>query len=188
VQPGEPIVLYGTGLGAIMGVLDDRPPGAARTTVPVEVIIGGKVLSPEYAGRSPNYPGLDQINVTAPTDVTGGCYVAVAVRANGRLSNVVSIPLAQTGRSCPHPFNISEQAASRIDAGGNITIAMAIGERRSSEMGIVGEGVGIGFAEVDANSLETTVDPPTDPYHNTRLGTCTLQAFPGDATSFGARG
>jgi uncharacterized protein (TIGR03437 family) len=46
VQPGEPIVLYGTGLGAIMGVLDDRPPGAARTTVPVEVIFGGEVLSP----------------------------------------------------------------------------------------------------------------------------------------------
>jgi uncharacterized protein (TIGR03437 family) len=182
VRPGEPIVLYGTGLGAIAGALDDRPPGAARTTVPVEVVIGGKVLLPEYAGRSPNHPGLDQINVTAPTDVAAGCYVAVAVRANGRLSNVVSVPFAQTGRTCPHPFNISEQSASRIDAGGNITIAMALGERRSSEMGVVGEGAGIGFAEVDANSLETTVDTSTDPYHNTRPGTCALQAFPSDAT------
>ena len=120
VRPGEPIVLYGTGLGAIVGALDDRPPGAARTTVPVEVVIGGKVLSPEYAGRSPNYPGLDQINVTAPTDVAAGCYVAVAVGVNGRLSNIVSVPLVETGRTCPHPFHISEQSASRIDAGGNL--------------------------------------------------------------------
>lgn len=146
------------------------------------------MLSPEYAGRSPNYPGLDQINVTAPTDVAAGCYVAVAVRANGRLSNIVSVPLAETGRTCPHPFNISEQSASRIDAGGNITIAMALGERRSSEMGVVGEGAGIGFAEVDANSLETTVDRPLS--HTTIRGRAHARCrhFPVTQPSSGALG
>jgi uncharacterized protein (TIGR03437 family) len=182
IRPGEPVVLYGTGLGAIAGAPDDRPPGAARTTVPVQVVIAGRVVTPFYTGRSPNYAGLDQINFIAPVDLQPGCYVPVAVRAGGRLSNVASVPMTTAGRTCPHPFNLSEQSAARIDSGGTITVAQVIGERRSSEAGPVGEGIGIGFAEVDANSLEITVDPPNDPLNNPQPGTCALQVVDNNAT------
>ena len=127
-------------------------------------------------------PGTRSDQCHSSNRCAGGVLCAPRRSRNGRSSNVVSIPLAQTGRACPHPFNISEQSASRIDAGGNITIAMALGERRSSEMGGVGKGAGIGFAEVDANSLEITVDPSRDPYQDMRPGTCALPAFPTNAT------
>jgi len=182
VQPGEPVVLYGTGIGAITGTPDDRPPGAGRTTVPVQVIIGGKLVIPDYAGRSPNYAGLDQINFTVPADLTPGCYVPAAIRANGRLSNVVSIPVAQTGRACIHPFGISESAAARIDQGSNITIGGLEGERRTSENGPAGEGVGIGFAEVNANSLEIAADPSTNPSNSFEPGKCEAEVFDTNAT------
>jgi uncharacterized protein (TIGR03437 family) len=182
IRPGEPVVLFGTGLGAIAGAPDDRPPGAARTTLPVEVVIAGRMVAPLYAGRSPNYAGLDQINFIAPVDLQPTCYVPVAVRAGGRLSNVASVPMTTAGRTCPHPFNLSEQSAARIDSGGTITIAQVIGERRSSEAGPVGEGMGIGFAEVDANSLEISVDAPNDPLNDPQPGICAPQVVDNNAT------
>jgi len=175
IRPGEPVVLYGTGLGAIDGAPDDRPPGAARTTVPVEVVIEGQLVTPFYAGRSPNYAGLDQINFIAPANLQPECYVPVAVRAAGRLSNIVSVPITTTGRNCPHPFHVSGESAARIDSGGTVTIAQVIGERRSSEAGSVGEGIGIGFAEVDANSLEIAANRRNDPLNGPQPGVCALQ-------------
>ncbi|MGH9632604.1 MAG: hypothetical protein ACRD7E_30220, partial [Bryobacteraceae bacterium] len=174
VRPGEPIVLYGTGLGGIAGAPDDQPPGVRPTTTAVEVIIGGKVVTPQYAGRSPNFAGLDQVNFTAPADLGPDCYVSLGVRANGRLSNVVSVPVTQTGRSCAHPFQLSETAMQRIDSGQAIVIVQALMERRSSESGSAGEGAGIGFAEVDANALEITAAPTADPYETTSAGTCAV--------------
>jgi hypothetical protein len=145
-------------------------------------VIAGRVVTPFYTGRSPNYAGLDQINFIAPVDLQPGCYLPVAVRAGGRLNNFVTVPKTTVGRTCPHPFNLSEESAARIDSGGTITIAQVIGERRSAEAGPVGEGIGIGFAEVDANSLEISVDPPNDPLNNPEPGTCALQVFDSNAT------
>ena len=173
VRPGEPVILYGTGLGAISGAPDDRPPGVQRTTAPVEVVIGGRVVPTEYAGRSPNFAGLDQINFTAPTDIGPDCYVPLAVRANGRLSNIVSVPVTGTGRNCPHSFNFSEAALRSIDSGGTVSITYALAERRSSPSG-GGNGAGIGFAEVDPNALEVTAADSLDPYAPTQLGTCAV--------------
>ena len=182
VRSGEAVVLYGTGLGAIAGAADDRAPGVARTTVPVEVVIGGRTVTPTYAGRSPNFPGLDQINFIVPAGLVPGCYVPAAVRANGRLSNVVSLPVGQTTGLCPHEAGLSESAAARLDAGGTITLAQVLGERQASEAGVVGEGLGLGIAQVDANSLETSLSPPNDPSVNSSPGTCTLRAFDDNST------
>ena len=139
-------------------------------------------MTPDYAGRSPNYAGLDQINFRVPSDLPPGCYVPTAIRANGRLSNVVSIPVAQTGRACIHPFGISESAAARIDQGRSITIGGVEGERRTSESGPAGEGVGIGFAEVNANSLEIAADPSTNPSNSAEPGNCAIEVFDPNAT------
>jgi uncharacterized protein (TIGR03437 family) len=174
VRPGEPIVLYGTGLGAITGTPDDRPTGAARTSVGVEVVIGGKTVTPGYAGRSPAYAGLDQINFTVPADLAPACYVPLAVVANGRLSNIVSAPVTQSSRYCAHPFELSRSALERLDGGGPIMAALALMERHSAP-GRVSEGAGIGFAEMTADDVETFVTPSPDPHDGPReAGSCVV--------------
>jgi uncharacterized protein (TIGR03437 family) len=173
IRPGEPVVLYGTGLGAIPGALDNQPPGVRRTTAAVEVVIGGRVVAPGYAGRSPNFAGLDQINFIAPLDLAADCYVPLGVRVNGRLSNVVSVPVSRTGSLCPHSFNLGEAALRRIDSGSTAVIALALMERQSSPSG-GGEGAGIGFAEVDGNSLEVSASSPRDPHQRSEPGTCAI--------------
>ena len=45
----------------------------------VEVILGGRtIVRPFYAGRSPQFPGIDQVNFTLPAGLEG-CYVSVAI-------------------------------------------------------------------------------------------------------------
>jgi uncharacterized protein (TIGR03437 family) len=172
VRSGEPVVLYGTGLGAIAGAADDQAPGARRTTVTVEVAVGGRVLAPDYAGRSPAFAGLDQINFTLPFELGTGCYIPVGVRANGRLSNVVSIPVARAGRDCDHPFRLSRDILQRLDLNGTAFVALSIMERNKSASG-GSEGAGIGFAEMDPNDIEAFVNPVSDPYDASGTpGTC----------------
>jgi hypothetical protein len=52
-----------------------------------------------------------------------------------------------------------------------------LGERNSSAAGPRSEGIGIGFAQVDANALEITADESDDSYGMPPMGTCALQVF-----------
>jgi uncharacterized protein (TIGR03437 family) len=69
--PGETIVLYVTGLGAIdlTAWQAAAPPTAA---VPPTVRIGGRDATVTWAGPNPVYPGLDQINVVVPSGILAG--------------------------------------------------------------------------------------------------------------------
>ncbi len=52
-----------------------------------------------YSGSS-GFPGLMQINVTIPTNVTTGCGVTVAAIVNGVPSNFGPIPIDSSQRGC----------------------------------------------------------------------------------------
>lgn len=96
-NPGEYLVLWGSGLGPVPG--DEAQYQSPRNlTIPVEVDIGGVSATVTYHGRSV-YPGLDQINVIVPPGVSG-CYVSVVVVAGGVPSNFATIPVASGGRIC----------------------------------------------------------------------------------------
>jgi uncharacterized protein (TIGR03437 family) len=96
-HPGETVVLWGTGLGAVTG--DETEPPAAPSNFPgVQVLIGNQLVTPSYAGRS-GYPGLDQINVTIPTGIGLGCKVSVGVVVNGVTGNVVTTSIAAAGQT-----------------------------------------------------------------------------------------
>ena len=87
---GSIILLYSTGEGqtspgGVDGKLAQTPlPGPI---LPVTVTIGGKAVTPLYAGGAPGeVAGVMQINVQVPSDVTPGNAVPVTIQVGGATS------------------------------------------------------------------------------------------------------
>ncbi len=102
LNPGQAGIIWANGLGAVTPAEDiNGANGAIPNVAQVEVFIGGKPAPVLYAGRSPGFTGLDQINFTMP-DVEG-CAVPLVIRMNGGngvVSNFVSVAIARSGRTC----------------------------------------------------------------------------------------
>ena len=102
-KPGETIVLWGSGLGADTAdsdtVFTSTPHGV---TVPLTIYIGGVQANIGYQGSS-GYPGVNQINVTIPGSVQGGCAVAVVAVSGSVASNTVTLPVNAAGGACSDP-------------------------------------------------------------------------------------
>jgi len=93
-RPGEAVLIFGTGLGAV-----DTPPPLGRpapsqplsvTTTTPTVTIGardGRVL---FSGLAPGFAGLYQVNVTVPADLPAGEH-PVVLTIGGASSNTVTI-------------------------------------------------------------------------------------------------
>jgi uncharacterized protein (TIGR03437 family) len=123
-QPGQVLVLYGTGLGGI-SVADNQPPGAVPVGSNVVATVGGKIIPVQYAGRSPQFPGLDQINFQLPSDVPLGCYVPASVTASGQVSQDFVLSIAANGAAaCTHPLGLSTSAMAKLDSGGTLNIGL----------------------------------------------------------------
>jgi uncharacterized protein (TIGR03437 family) len=122
-KPGEVIVIYGTGLGGISGA-DNVPPGAVQVGSNVIVTVAGKVITPDYAGRSPNFAGLDQINFKLPADVTTGCYVPASVTASGQVSQDFVLSIAASGSVCTHPLGLTQSSLATLDSGGTVNVGL----------------------------------------------------------------
>jgi uncharacterized protein (TIGR03437 family) len=82
-EPGDIIVLYGTGFGPTNPAVDSTTifSGAAPTASPVSVTIGGKPAEVQFAGISG--AGLYQLNVVVPPDVPPGDQPVVATTSDG---------------------------------------------------------------------------------------------------------
>jgi uncharacterized protein (TIGR03437 family) len=100
-HPQQTVTFWGTGLGPITGSDADVPPSGNLPGVTVTATIGNQTAIVQYAGRS-GYAGEDQINITIPNNVSG-CYVPVAISANGVVANYTSISIAATGNVCSDP-------------------------------------------------------------------------------------
>src|SRR5258706_6761903 len=122
-KPGEVIVIYGTGLGGISGA-DNVPPGAVQVGSNVIVTVAGKVITPDYAGRSPNFAGLDQINFKLPADVTTGCYVPASVTASRQGSQDFVLSIAASGSVCTHPLGLTQSSLATLDSGGTVNVGL----------------------------------------------------------------
>ncbi len=119
---GDTMVLWGTGLGADPNSdLDGSTSGDQTAAGQVRVIVGGVEVTPLYAGRSNGSPGLDQINFQVPVGVTPGCFVSIAVRAGGKMSNFGTIAVADAlSTACSHPAYTTAQL-STLDQGGTLS-------------------------------------------------------------------
>ena len=99
-NPGEDkrtrLTLYGTGL-RFAGERGERPQGG-NVAAFVEARAYGEDaqvfdLSVEYAGPTPNFFGLDQVNVVLPNELDGEGLVTVMVTTAGQASNTVSLEI-----------------------------------------------------------------------------------------------
>jgi len=87
-KPGDILVVYALGLGATTPAQTIGVPagGVAQTAQPASVTIGGVDLAPSdilYAGASPYFIGLYQVNLRVPAGVlSGNLPMIVKVGAN----------------------------------------------------------------------------------------------------------
>jgi uncharacterized protein (TIGR03437 family) len=84
--PGSLIVIYATGLGAVSPTVADGAASldATRTAnTPPVLLIGGMSVPVAFAGLSPQFPGVDQLNVVLPANVPTGNNVTVQLQLNG---------------------------------------------------------------------------------------------------------
>src|ERR1700722_883371 len=94
LKPGENLVIYCTGLGAInqplaAGVAPPATPVSAVNAV--SVAIGGSSVPVTFAGLVPGYPGIYQITVTVPSDAPTGQNIPVTISVAGATSPAVKV-------------------------------------------------------------------------------------------------
>ncbi len=163
-KPGQTLILYGTGMGPI-AARDDQPPGLQDLKGPtsLRVFVGDVEIDPIYAGRSPGSPGLDQINLTLPANVTLGCTVPLRIRVAGAFTNsTTTVSIAPDGASiCTHPI-YSADALRRLDAGGALTFGSFALSSQSIQVSILGQNLNIKTeavsGEFEAVTLSTIAD------------------------------
>ena len=109
-RPGETVVFWGAGDGADTNNTDLSPPTHYDNLSGITALYFGSVQVPiVYQGRSP-YQGVDQMDVTIPSNAPTGCAISVsAVSGSGSSavsSNFVSMPIASNGGTCTDPLAI----------------------------------------------------------------------------------
>ena len=100
-NPGDTLILWATGLGAINGS-DAAGVGLGENmpNIPLKLWLGGVQAKVNYQGRSGCCIGEDQIVFTVPENTPTGCAVPLVVQIGSEISNNVLIPVAKEGRSC----------------------------------------------------------------------------------------
>ena len=95
--PGETVLIYLTGLGAVNPPVNDGTAGSGTTlsnaVADLLVMVAGQPGTIAYKGLAPGYPGLYQINVTLPTILAGGGNLPLAIQTNNAYHDQVDIPI-----------------------------------------------------------------------------------------------
>ena len=99
-RPGQTVILWGTGLGPI-ALPDQAGPAPGNRTDPIRLLLAGRPVPVDYAGRSGCCAGVDQIQFRIPEDAPAGCVVPVQVELqNGVYSSLTSISVTGDGGPC----------------------------------------------------------------------------------------
>ena len=115
-HPGDWVVLWGTGLGPISGD-DSKLPPVGNIGNPT-LHVGNVSLSPYYAGRSADFPGLDQVIFQVPPGIDG-CSVPVAVEISGSIGGAGLISVSQSGSTCSDSL-MGSDLVSKLASGGTV--------------------------------------------------------------------
>jgi len=98
-SPGEIIVVYCAGLGAVTPTVlsgTAAPPAGpvSNTNNTVTATIGGTSAVVQFAGLAPGYVGLYQVNMVVPATVAASATVPIVVTVNNVSSKTATIPVA----------------------------------------------------------------------------------------------
>jgi uncharacterized protein (TIGR03437 family) len=85
---GQALVIYITGLGTVV-----KQGPYSVTTAPVTVLLNGSEYPAAFAGLTPGYFGLYQVNVVFPAITPPGLGVSLSVKQAGQSSNTVFVSL-----------------------------------------------------------------------------------------------
>ena len=88
VLRGGTLVIYGTGFGAVSTAGRLNP-----TVVPVTVVIGGAELRAAFAGLTPGFVGLYQVNVAVPANLPPGLAIPLYLKQAGAVSTTVTVAI-----------------------------------------------------------------------------------------------
>jgi uncharacterized protein (TIGR03437 family) len=123
-HPGDTLKLQGTGLGPVAGDEASAPQPAG--TFSAEVFVGNRPAVVQYAGRSGCCAGVDEIIFQLPSGLQG-CFVPVAVRTSGTVSNFASIPVAPAGQACSDPIGIPADVITKAQSSAASVGAISLG-------------------------------------------------------------
>jgi uncharacterized protein (TIGR03437 family) len=85
---GQALVIYATGLGQV------APSGGLSTAiVPVSVVINGQELPSSFAGLTPGYSGLYQVNVLIPPPIPPDLGASLTLKQGEQFSNKVMVSI-----------------------------------------------------------------------------------------------
>jgi uncharacterized protein (TIGR03437 family) len=87
-KSGDALILLANGLGPVDSAIASGAPGLPvrnTTTVP-QVLIGGVGAVVQFSGLSPQFPGINQINIVVPSGVSGNA-VPLQIRTGGIISS-----------------------------------------------------------------------------------------------------
>jgi minor extracellular serine protease Vpr len=95
--PGEPLVLYVTGLGPLTLNLTDgygspTSPPFAQTVDPFQVIVDGENCAVFFSGLAPGFVGLYQINFYVPSDAAAG-NLEISIQSTYANSATATLPV-----------------------------------------------------------------------------------------------
>ena len=94
---GDVLTIYCAGLGLTDMTIGDGAAapldGLIRTESPVSVSIGGQLAAASFAGLSPGFVGVYQVNVTVPPDVIPGDSVPLNISVSGQSSPTAPLPI-----------------------------------------------------------------------------------------------
>lgn len=113
---GEALSVLATGLGQVSppGVTGNNSLDTQRTTATTPVVlIGGVSAQVAFSGLSPQFVGVDQINVVVPTDVPSGSAIPLQIESGGLTSTaeaaiaIGTTDWAQWNQNPQHTGNIA---------------------------------------------------------------------------------
>jgi hypothetical protein len=85
-----------------------------------------------------------------PQDTIFGCYVPVAIRVRGILSNQTTLSINKDPYACAHPLGLTYPDLKTLDAGGSIQLAEVTVNRDSNPVVGPAEGVNLTFLSATA--------------------------------------
>ena len=185
-NPGETLILWGTGLGPVTGNEAGSALPGDQPSVPAEVFVGSQTATLTYRGRSGCCAGLDQIGFVVPSNADG-CAVPVAVKIGDKVSNFSTMSVAKTGRTCTDQAtgltatDFSKLFGKSDSAIGSVTLSRTtsidpgiLGQPASTKVSDGGTAGFTRFTFAPGTSFSTSI------FNSVSFGACLVTTFSGN--------